>query len=220
MTAQPLTSRAPKEGATKWVTLKEYRPDIGAPFEVILHNAVKQKIDTKTGDVLATKIPNLRGLLKEVAVARSLCSRKFSAEEIKFLRKAVGLKGTELSKLIGIGPEHLSRCENRERALSVSAEKLFRMIVLKKRFNFAGLEAWAANYFATDERKPEMDSRLREMVKEYREYLNEVEVALYNADLECVYDVDDTLQFDFVLASPADSDSNGAAEDERWKRAA
>jgi DNA-binding transcriptional regulator YiaG len=211
-----------KNCAFEWITVDQFRPDIGAPFEVILCDAVKQKICKETGEVLAIKIPNLRGLLKEVAVARSTHPRKFSAEEIKFVRKAVGLKALELSKLLGVGPEHLSRCENRERVLSVSAEKLFRMIVLKKRFNLSELEAWVNQYFSKEERDPGMDDRLREVMREYKQAITDVESALYNADLETVHDVEDTLAFSFRLVTPADHDRcvRQPCEDEKWKRLA
>src|SRR4051812_29581776 len=97
-TAKQPSNHVPTDNcASEWVKVSEYRPDLGAPFEVILCDAVKQKVCKETGVILSTKIPNLRGLLMEVAVARSIHPRKFSADEIKFVRKAIGLKANELS---------------------------------------------------------------------------------------------------------------------------
>jgi len=203
------------------VTLPEYHADIGAPFQVILIDAVRQKI-SPSGEILETYIPNMSGLLKEVAVARALIPRKFSAEEIRFVRKAVNLKSSELAALLGVSSEHLSRCENRERVLSAPAEKLLRVIILKKRFNLSELEKWAERYLADNAPDAEGVAKLREVMIEYRQCMADVEKAVFDSKLSSVHDTGETLEFGFRLRATGHVDATDmhSQEDDQWKRAA
>lgn len=208
--------------STRAIVLPEYRPNIGAPFEVVLHDAVRQKICENTGEVLETYVPNMGGLIKEVAVARTLFPRKFSADELKFLRKAVNLKGAELASLLGVSPEHLSRCENRDRVLSVSAEKLFRVIILKRRFNLSELEGWVSKHLSDNKLDDDSLRKLKEVMAEYRKCLDDVEKAVFDSNIPAVHDSKQTLSFSFRLRStdPALANEKHSQEDEKWKQAA
>lgn len=113
----------------------EYRAeDLGVPFEVILLNSVKQAINEKTGEVEKVIIPNLRGLVKCVAITRICVPRKLSGNEIKFVRKAFKLPAKKVAEMIDISPEHLSRCEAGDRLLSPSAEKCLRVSIFLEHF--------------------------------------------------------------------------------------
>lgn len=114
---------------------KTYRPvivpefvadDLGLPFKVVLINSVTQLIDDETGEVEQVIIPNMRGLIKCIAITRIFQSRKLSGDEIKFIRKAFKFSAKRVAELIDVTPEHLSRCESGERTLSVANEKCFR----------------------------------------------------------------------------------------------
>ena len=74
------------------------------------------------------EIPNMAGLhraiLAEVISKRTL----LSGEEIRFLRRVGRLKASELAKLIGITPEHLSRCENNKKTIGTQADRVLRLI--------------------------------------------------------------------------------------------
>jgi len=100
--------------------------DIGVPFKVVLVNSVKRLIDAETGEVKKVIIPNFRGLIECIAIARILDPRKLSGDEIKFIRKAFKFPAKKIAEMIDVSPEHLSRCEAGERTLSAGAEKCLR----------------------------------------------------------------------------------------------
>jgi transcriptional regulator with XRE-family HTH domain len=105
---------------------------LGAPFRVILENAVREEWCSSCNTKLKTTIPDLDGLLRAVARTRALCPRKLIGAEIKFFRHAMGWKGKKLAESLGLSPEHLSRCEHGTKQLSVSVEKWLRVFVLYK----------------------------------------------------------------------------------------
>jgi DNA-binding transcriptional regulator YiaG len=206
---------------TKTVTLPEFVAEIGAPFGVILFNSVRQKKRVDNDEVLETSIPNMSGLLKEVAVARALYPRKFSPDEIRFVRKAVNVKASELAKLLGVSAEHLSRCEHGERVLSASAEKLLRVIILKKRFSFSELEKWAAQLSLNGRISEDSVARLKEVISDYRQCMDDVEKAVFDSKIASVHDAGDRLIFGFHLRHSLTSDEETMPdEDEQWRRAA
>jgi DNA-binding transcriptional regulator YiaG len=117
------------------IVLSEYLAEnLGAPFKVILVDSVRQIVNKKTREVTQTIIPNQRGLLQQIALARICIPRKLSGQEIKFIRKAILIRATVLADQIGVSPEHLSRCEAGERVLSVGTEKCLRISVLLEHF--------------------------------------------------------------------------------------
>lgn len=182
-----------------WKTLPEFRPNLGSPYEIILHNAVRQCVDVDSGKVIETEIPNFGGLLKEIAAARVLHPRKLSAADIAFVRKAINLKGIELASLLGVSPEHLSRCENGSRVLSPSAEKLFRVIVLKKRFNLTKLTNILKKYQGQGVIDDEAIQRLTALNAEYGRAFAQVEQAVFGSEITAVHDSQEALAFSFRL---------------------
>lgn len=65
-----------------------------------------------------------------LARARALEPRKLSGEELRFMRKAMGMKAKDMAKSLGITSEYLSRCENGKKTMSETTEKLFRLYVI------------------------------------------------------------------------------------------
>lgn len=100
---------------------------LGAPFRVVLEHAVKVGTCRKCGNVAGTYIPDMKGLLHAVVFSRALEPRKLTGPEIKFMRKAMGWKAKDLAKELGISAEYLSRCENSQKLMSLTTEKLFRL---------------------------------------------------------------------------------------------
>jgi DNA-binding transcriptional regulator YiaG len=163
----------------------------------------------------------MAGLLKEVALARSLCERKFSPTDIKFVRKAVGLRANELSALLGVSAEHLSRCENGDRALSVAAEKLLRVIILKRRYDYSGLREKLVHYLERDKISLEVGRKLKDFLTRYNEAISELEKAIFEPKIDIVHDADEELCFELSLMSPEDTlaNDNRSQEDEgEWQR--
>jgi len=191
-------------GNDRVITLEKYEPNIGAPFKVTLMNSVKQSYSAD-GELLETSIPNLSGLLKEIAFARSLDQRKFSPEDIKFVRKAVGLKGLDLAELLGISAEHLSRCENGERTLSVAAEKLLRVIILKRRHNPAELATLLEKALTSSEICSDKIDEIKSLIQKYKTTVEEIETAIFDFRILTVHDAGDDLEFSFHLVHHSQS---------------
>jgi DNA-binding transcriptional regulator YiaG len=99
---------------------------LGAPFKVILNNGVTLGIDQETGEETVT-IQDTIGLINAVVRSRVCHPRKLSGEEIKFLRKAIGVRAKAIAEFLDMTPEHFSRCESDVKTMSVQSEKLFRM---------------------------------------------------------------------------------------------
>lgn len=100
---------------------------LGAPFKVILEDAVKQTVCTKCGEVLETYIPDMEGLFHAVVFTRALEPRKLTGTEMRFMRRTMGWKAKDLAKHLGVSAEHLSRCENGTKVMAPATEKLFRL---------------------------------------------------------------------------------------------
>ncbi|WP_282608963.1 DNA-binding transcriptional regulator [Pelagibius sp. Alg239-R121] len=105
---------------------------LGAPFKVLLHKSVTVSFDPISNEVVSYKIPDIPQLLGTVLLTRLLHSRKLSGPEVKFARKVIGLKQSELARKTEVSPEHLSRCENGATPLSPQGEKLLRVFALKE----------------------------------------------------------------------------------------
>lgn len=76
---------------------------------------------------LVAEIPALKRLMQSIArdVVRSPLD--LTGEQIRFLRKRLGKKGTEYCRYLGIEPETLSRMENGKQAISSQVQKLARL---------------------------------------------------------------------------------------------
>lgn len=105
--------------------------DLGAPFKVVLHDAVKVTKNNATGAIILYSIPDLDGLIAEVVVSRTLHPRKLSGSDIKFIRKALSMKQKDLAAKLDLSVEHLSRCETGALPFAPASEKLLRILSLK-----------------------------------------------------------------------------------------
>jgi len=106
--------------------------DLGAPFKVVLHKAVRV--------TLKYSIPDTDGLISQIAISRVLNKRKLSGKEIHFIRKAIKAKQKELAQRIEMSAEHLSRCESGAMVMSPTSEKLLRIYALKTAWKLQKLE--------------------------------------------------------------------------------
>jgi len=118
---------------TETRVVPHYHADLlGAPFDITLINSVKEVWCVECQKKLSTTIPELEGLLQAVAWSRAFTSRKLSGEEVRFLRKAVGMKAKAFAEKIEMSPENLSRVENGQKPLGPGSEKLLRFFVLTR----------------------------------------------------------------------------------------
>jgi DNA-binding transcriptional regulator YiaG len=105
--------------------MKGYELDtLRAPFKVVLLNSFAFGVDSKTGEETVS-IKDWTGLIKAVVRTRIRHVRKLNGNEIRFIRKAIGVRANLLAKFLDMTPEHFSRCENGTKTMSNQSEKLF-----------------------------------------------------------------------------------------------
>lgn len=181
----------------KTIILPEYHSEhLGAPFQVILLQSVRQVIDVKQGRVEKIVIPNERGLLQQVALARILVPRRLSGFEIKFVRKALPIRATSLSRKIGVTPEHLSRCEAGERALSVGTEKCLRIAILLELFKLP----------AEVQHRREQSEILNRKLVLFSKAMDKIHSIINDMTIPAVYEAEDQLRFYFTTLQRAEKD--------------
>lgn len=76
---------------------------------------------------IVAEIPALKQLMRVIARDLILSKSDLTGSEIRFLRKRLGQKATEYSKLLGLEPETLSRIENGKQSISSATQKLARL---------------------------------------------------------------------------------------------
>jgi len=106
---------------------------------VILLNAA---VRGEHGDAAGIVVPDVIALEAAMAVARVTVSTKLSGKEIRFLRRALGIKAIDLAKFLDITPETFSRWENGAIPISTNAERILRLrIIHALRENAPGVPA-------------------------------------------------------------------------------
>lgn len=166
--------------------------DLGAPFKVFLHKAVTVTFDPKTGNPVKYSIPNPEGLLRTIVLTRILEPRKLSGAEVKFIRKALGLKQKDLAQRIDITAEHLSRCEASQLVMSPTTEKLLRIFGLKTAIKLHKCKACDA--------KTKLESALDQVFD--------------NLKPVAVFDVNDDLELHFHLKKPSSGSNDNGDDDD------
>jgi transcriptional regulator with XRE-family HTH domain len=76
---------------------------------------------------IVAEIPALKQLMCVIARDLVLSRSDLSGSEVRFLRKRLGKKATEYSRLLGLEPETLSRIENGKQPISSATQKLARL---------------------------------------------------------------------------------------------
>lgn len=186
--------------------LPEYVAEhLNAPFKVVLKNSVRQIIDD-CGNVEKIVIPNPRGLLKQVAITRLLFPRKLSGADIKFVRKSLKIKAIELADMLGITPEHLSRCESGERVLSPGVEKCMRLSVILDNFKLPeeAEEACVSN------------EKIRLKIEEFQEAIRRLQEVIRGMPISSVYDHEEQLELHFYIRRDSSQQSSADDDEEDW----
>jgi DNA-binding transcriptional regulator YiaG len=97
----------------------------GIPL-VLIESAFRATHDGESGTV----VPDPEGLEAAAAIARIMEPLKLHGPEIRFLRRALRMKATELAKFLDIRPETFSRWEHGREPISTNAERILRLRVL------------------------------------------------------------------------------------------
>lgn len=98
--------------------------DMGLP--VLLLNSV---CENSMGNCSGVVVPDVLGLQAAMAVARIMDDFKLNGTEIRFLRRSIGMKATELAKFLDMSAETVSRWENNKELISTNAERVLRLRV-------------------------------------------------------------------------------------------
>lgn len=95
---------------------------------IVLINAAYEAVH---GDETGVVVPDIPALEAAIAVARASVPTKLSGNEIRFLRKAIGMKAQDLAKFLDVTPETFSRWENDSGSpISTNPERVFRLRVV------------------------------------------------------------------------------------------
>jgi putative zinc finger/helix-turn-helix YgiT family protein len=76
-------------------------------------------------------IPAIESLHRTIALAIAGKSARLSPQEIKFLRKYLGLSNTDFARTMGVAPETSSRWASGEAPMGTSADRLLRLLVVR-----------------------------------------------------------------------------------------
>src|SRR6266849_2127940 len=90
---------------------------------------VESAHEAESGDASGIIIPDIPGLEAAMAVARIADEFKLNGQEIKFLRRAIGVKAADLARFLDVTPETVSRWETGKEFISTNAERVLRMRV-------------------------------------------------------------------------------------------
>lgn len=186
--------------------LPEYVAEhLNSPFKVVLKNSVRLISDDR-GNTKKIIIPNPRGLLKQVAITRLLYPRKLSGADIKFIRKSLKIKAIELAEMLGITPEHLSRCESGERVLSPGVEKCMRLSVILDNFKLPedAEEACVNN------------ENLRSKIEAFEEAIRRLQDVIRGMPISSVYGHEEQLELYFYIRRNPVQQSNIGTDDDDW----
>jgi DNA-binding transcriptional regulator YiaG len=115
---------APNQVCGRQVLREFVDEQMGLP--VVLIESAREAENNGASGVI---IPDLAGLEAAMAVARISDEFKLNGQEIRFLRRAIGIKAVELAKFLDVTPETVSRWENGREPISTNAERVLRMRV-------------------------------------------------------------------------------------------
>lgn len=116
----------------KEIVLDQYDiKDSGIPYRVTLENAVIAEIDSSSGDVLSTEIPAFDTLMACIAVARCHRPEKLNGDDLRFMRRALGVSAKDFAAQINVTPATLSRWEKEKQPLGEPQERRIRLLVVE-----------------------------------------------------------------------------------------
>jgi DNA-binding transcriptional regulator YiaG len=201
-----MTMKAQHEPIPRGRVVTSYDVDtLGAPFRVTVRDSVTVIQDPDTGEE-RVQIPDLVGLISAVVRTRVLHPRKLRFDEIKFIRKALGVRAKSLATFLDVTPEHLSRCESGAKVMSSQDERIFRLFA----------------FVATTYKDPqELLERMGDEVEpERKQELREAEIPNFirrflRLKIQTLHNAEDELQFEFTRCQ-SDSSTRKGLDDECW----
>ncbi len=124
----------------------------GAGLAHVYLDGLEVRECAECGDVLV-RIPRVEELHRRLAEGVATKEQRLSPDEIRFLRKYLGLSGQDLARRLKVRPETVSRWEHGKQSLRESVELALRLLALveEPRATYAGEEV---DRFATRESEP------------------------------------------------------------------
>lgn len=112
-------------------TVRDFYQDDGliGLSNVILVKSVKVTACEECGHEESVSVPDVEGLEAAVAVARVTLPIKLTGQEIRFLRRALGLLSKDLAEELQVREETMSRWEHDDSPINPKDEKLLRILV-------------------------------------------------------------------------------------------
>lgn len=179
---------------------------LGAPFKVVVVDCVSVNMDAETGEEIV-QIPDLVGLINAVVRTRAWHPRKLSGPDIKFIRKALGMRAKPLAQFLDMSPEHFSRCESGQKVMSTSNERIFRLM--------AYVSSFVKN--PSDIFRDQFSEHVDEdAVAGKRKRAEGFVRAFLSIKIQSVYDADKPLCFEFSRKTHDDRDHAGIEDDDQW----
>src|SRR5437016_3592241 len=132
----------------KWGPMKQKKLKIdclecGRPLRLVrkkyqftesgLDNVVLKNIEVLVCDRCKTetpRLPRMNGLMRTIALALITKPYKLDGQDIRFLRKFLGLGSEAFAAILDVDRSHLSRVENGITPVSATSDRLVRLIAL------------------------------------------------------------------------------------------
>lgn len=112
--------------ATRKEILPRYEDDLFGIPVTVLNSVIQETHDD--GSVFVT-IPNERALAAAIAIARALLPIKLRPNDIRMMRKTLGMKAKDFAEALDIDPSRLSRLEKDTQGLGSFTELNIRQFV-------------------------------------------------------------------------------------------
>lgn len=107
----------------EWI-MPEHLEDVGG-IEARLLNTVRVRRCANCNDEMRM-IPDMRGLVRAVAMARALVPIRLSGGDLKLMRRALDMSQKDFAKAMDVAPETMSRWEAGAKGVGGFSEKLVR----------------------------------------------------------------------------------------------
>jgi transcriptional regulator with XRE-family HTH domain len=121
-----MTAPVTREQSNRRIIGKFLDEQMGLPV-LLVDSAYKAESSGTEGVV----VPDVSGLEAAIAVARVMNDFKLNGKELKFLRRAIGLKAVDLAKFLDVSAETVSRRETGKELISTNDERVLRLRVYR-----------------------------------------------------------------------------------------
>ena len=132
-----------EEGTDEAEKTKDRLPGMWGPLRLVrreyqftesgLDNVVLKNIEALVCDRCKTetpRLPRMNGLMRTIALALITKPYKLDGQDIRFLRKFLGLGSEAFAAILDVDRSHLSRVENGVTPVSATADRLVRLIAV------------------------------------------------------------------------------------------